>query len=118
MPLRSVRIHLAYPVLQQALYSDDALARSRHHAPDSKDALVRDILNRHEAAIEEDRKRFGGVQACHALGQIHHVVVSNRLQINRLIETNNNPMENRHQMAGISLGLVVRKPANIGPARA
>lgn len=37
------------------LYSDDALAKSRHHAPDSKVALVRDILNRHETAIDEDR---------------------------------------------------------------
>ena len=37
------------------LYSDDALAKSRHHAPDSKVALLRDILNRHETAIDEDR---------------------------------------------------------------
>ncbi len=37
------------------LYSDDALAKSRHHAPDSKIALLRDILNRQEMAIDEER---------------------------------------------------------------
>ncbi len=37
------------------LYSDDALAKSRHHAPDSRVALVRDILNRQETAIDEER---------------------------------------------------------------
>lgn len=37
------------------LYSDDALAKSRHHAPDSRVALLRDILNRQETAIDEER---------------------------------------------------------------
>jgi hypothetical protein len=38
------------------LYSDDALAKSRHHAPDSRIALLRDILNRHETETDEDRQ--------------------------------------------------------------
>lgn len=37
------------------LYSDDALAKSRQHAPDSRVTLLRDILNRQETAIDEER---------------------------------------------------------------
>jgi len=37
------------------LYADDALSKSRHHAPDSRIALLRDILNRQETAIDEER---------------------------------------------------------------
>ncbi len=37
------------------LYADDALARERHHAPDSRVALLRDILNRPEMETDEDR---------------------------------------------------------------
>jgi hypothetical protein len=36
------------------LYSDDAMAKQRHHQPGSRVALVRDILNRQETAREED----------------------------------------------------------------
>ncbi len=39
----------------ECLYSDDALSKSRHHAPDSRIALLRDILNRQETAIDEER---------------------------------------------------------------
>lgn len=35
------------------LYSDDALSKSTHHAPDSRVALLRDILNRPDALPEE-----------------------------------------------------------------
>lgn len=37
------------------LNADDAMARLRHHAPDSRVATLRDILNRDEIAREEDR---------------------------------------------------------------
>ena len=37
------------------LYGDDAMAKQRHHPPDSRVAQVRDILNRHEIALDEDR---------------------------------------------------------------
>ena len=37
------------------LYADDALSKSRHHPPDSRIALLRDILNRQETAIDEER---------------------------------------------------------------
>ena len=37
------------------LYGDDAMSRERHHAPDSRVAQLRDILNRHEIALDEDR---------------------------------------------------------------
>ncbi len=36
------------------LYGDDAMARQRHHAPDSRIALLRDILNRVEIAVDKD----------------------------------------------------------------
>ena len=38
------------------LYSEDALAKTRHHEPDSRVALLRDILNRQETAIDEERQ--------------------------------------------------------------
>ena len=37
------------------LYSDDAMAKARHHAPESRVALLRDILSRRETATDEDR---------------------------------------------------------------
>ena len=37
------------------LYSDDVLAKARHHQPGSRIALLRDILSRQETAIDDDR---------------------------------------------------------------
>ena len=39
----------------ELLYADDDLSKSRHHAPDSRIALLRDILTRQETAIDEER---------------------------------------------------------------
>ena len=37
------------------LHGDDAMAKQRHHAPDSRVALLRDILGRDDIAVEGDR---------------------------------------------------------------
>jgi hypothetical protein len=37
------------------LNADDQLAKTRHHQPAQRVALLRDILNRHETAIDEDQ---------------------------------------------------------------
>ncbi len=36
------------------LHADDAMAKARHHQPSFKVALLRDILNRHDIALDED----------------------------------------------------------------
>ena len=37
------------------LHGDDAMAKQRHHAPESRVALLRDILGRDDIAVEGDR---------------------------------------------------------------
>lgn len=37
------------------LHGDDAMAKQRHHSPDSRVALLRDILGRDDIAVEGDR---------------------------------------------------------------
>lgn len=37
------------------LHGDDAMAKERHHAPDSRVALLCDILGRDDIAVEGDR---------------------------------------------------------------
>ena len=36
------------------LSADDAMAKVRHHQPAPRVALLRDILNRHDIALDED----------------------------------------------------------------
>lgn len=37
------------------LHGDDAMAKQRHHSPESRVALLRDILGRDDIAVEGDR---------------------------------------------------------------